>query len=1090
MAGGEGSLGAAGRVRGVRPRLFLVPSTLTLLHRVCWNGTPVAGERSQTLLAVLAQHREGATIAQLVAEVWGDEPPANPAKALQVVVSRTRAATAPELVERTPQGYRLGDVEVDAVRLASLVRGAQNALAQGEVAAAQADARAALALGAEHPAYGASGALARVHETATDELSRARLLLGIALSRGGEHDEALSLLEGTDHHHDEPALACLLRSEAAVRGAGVALERYERHRADLAGRLGIDPGPELQRLHGELLAADRPVREGVHFDATPLLGRDEDLRALRGLVDAARVTSIVGAGGLGKTRLAHVLARRVDQPVVHFIELAGVVAPEDVVGEVGSALGVRDSVSSRRDLTREQRADVRTRIAQQLDRASTLLVLDNCEHVIAAVADLVAFLVATTRDLRVVTTSRAPLAIAAERVYALGELETDDAVELFVQRARSARPSVSLDRGVVADVVTRLDGLPLAVELAAAKVRVMSVEDISRRLEHRFALLRGGDRSAPDRHRTLLAVIDWSWNLLADRERHALRVLSVFQDGFSLDTAEEVLGSAALELVQHLADQSLLTVTDAVGSVRYRMLETVREFGRMQLVDAGEDEAARSLQRAWAHGYAGRYTPQLHSPQEFAAIDALEAEEANLADVLHLAVAEPDREVLVVLLAALGTFWSIRGEHGRVFTLIDAVERALEGWEPPPELVEQTRTALCMLITNALIGYPGEPTGLIELLRQVGTGPRGTALGGVATIVLALDPQDPASGNRRIDALCDDPDRHVARQALQYRSHVMENAGDPQGGLQAAKRCVELWREEDGPWAQAIMHTLLAELHSELGDIEEAARHAALAVPVLDRLGADDDAGQARQIIALAAIAREDLDAAERILDEVDERGRNGSGLRAAAMRSDIGRAELDLARREVAKGLARYRSSVVTTRTVRLPGMGESTGLEPWIMFSESAALTAYAVHARGEEGADLWDHLRLSALRSVRGRHEFVDYPILGLVLYSLGLGGLLREALPAPDAVRLLVLADRFGYNRFVPTMAWENASGPAERLASGAIARLQQEYGDRRGEELLEEAGAFVEQLFGDQAGARRPAARMEWSDSAAEERDQS
>ena len=196
------------------------------------------------------------------------------------------------------------------------------------------------------------------------------------------------------------------------------------------------PVRRCRRCYGELLAADRPVREGLLFEATSLVGRDEDIRALRAAVREARVTSILGPGGLGKTRLAHLLGREADQPIVHFVELVGVAAPEDVVGEVGSALGVRDSVSGRRVLTAEQRNDVRARIAQVLDQAPTLLILDNCEHVVEAVADLVAYLVATCRRLRVVTTTRAPLAIAAERVFPLGQLSEDAAADLFCAARR------------------------------------------------------------------------------------------------------------------------------------------------------------------------------------------------------------------------------------------------------------------------------------------------------------------------------------------------------------------------------------------------------------------------------------------------------------------------------------------------------------------------------------------------------------------------------------------------------------------------------------------------------------------------------
>jgi predicted ATPase len=254
----------------------------------------------------------------------------------------------------------------------------------------------------------------------------------------------------------------------------------------------------------------------------------------------------------------------------------------------------------------------------------------------------------------VLTTSRAPLAIAAERVYPLGQLEADDAARLLCERAVAARPGVELDDAVVRRVARRLDGLPLAIELAAVKVRAMSLAEIDRRLENRFALLRGGDRAAADRHQTLLAVIDWSWNLLDEDERRALRRLSLFHDGFTLEAAEATLGATALEAVPGLVDQSLLSVEEADGRVRYRMLETVREFGGMQLVDAGEDADARAARRRWATAYARREAPRLFRPQQLEAIAAVGAEETNLADELRDALADGDAGTVVELLAALG----------------------------------------------------------------------------------------------------------------------------------------------------------------------------------------------------------------------------------------------------------------------------------------------------------------------------------------------------------------------------------------------------------------------------------------------------
>ena len=432
--------------------------------------------------------------------------------------------------------------------------------------------------------------------------------------------------------------------------------------------------------------------------------------------------------------------------MVHFVELVGVTSAEDVAVEVGSVLGVRDSVSSRGALTAQQRADIRARIAQRLGQSPGLLILDNCEHLIEAAAELVAFLISAAPDLRVLTTSRAPLAIAAERVYPLGELKAADAAELFSERAVAARPGVRLDEQVVASIVTRLDGLPLAIELAAAKVRAMSVEEIDRRLEDRFALLRGGDRSAPDRHQALLTVIEWSWNLLNADEQRALRRLALFHDGFTLEAAETVLGTTAFDAVRGLVDQSLLSVREAPAGVRYRMLETVREFGRMRLVAAGEDAGARAAQRGWATGYASAQLARIAGAGQFAAIDALGAEETNLADELRGAIADGDRGSLVQLLAALGLFWTMRGEHFRLLVLAGAVAEAVRGWRPPPDLADAARSAVAVTLSNSMMIGGGEgDRSLMALLRQLGPDPEGNAyISGLVRVLLAYDPADSA----------------------------------------------------------------------------------------------------------------------------------------------------------------------------------------------------------------------------------------------------------------------------------------------------------------------------------------------------------
>ena len=495
--------------------------------------------------------------------------------------------------------------------------------------------------------------------------------------------------------------------------------------------------------------------------------------------------SILGPGGLGKTRLAHLLGREAEEPVVHFVELAGVASPDDVVGEVGSALGVRDSVSGRRVLNAEQRADVRGRIAQQLDQVPTLLILDNCEHVVDAVADLVAPLVAATRDLRVVTTTRAPLSIAAERVFALGQLDDDAGVELFGQRAEAARPGVRLDDDAVRRVVARLDGLPLAIELAAAKVRAMSVADIDRRLDDRFALLRGSDRGAPDRHQTLLAVIDWSWNLLGEADRRALRRLAVFHDGFALDGADAVLGHDALGALESLAGQSLLTVrdgTDGADTLRYRMLETVREFGRSRLVEGGEEDDARAALRGWATDLAATSLDGLYGLDQIAVVRRLATEDNNLADVLREALVGGDPDTVVVLLAALGACWTIRGEHARVIALLGAFEELVEGWEPPPALVDATSRAAAALVMNTAVAEMVQPARARDLLDRLGPLSRDPGTRALCRLMTTSD----AIAAPELMAHADDPDRHVAMLALQWASHGLENHGDPEGAARVA----------------------------------------------------------------------------------------------------------------------------------------------------------------------------------------------------------------------------------------------------------------------------------------------------------------
>jgi predicted ATPase/tetratricopeptide (TPR) repeat protein len=981
---------------------------LTVLDDVTWYGEPVPGERTHALLRGLAEAGpRGLSEAALVDEVWGDDVPANPTKALQVVVSRARSATSPDAIERTARGYRLAlataDVDVWALRPE-----------------------------------------------------------GLRLAAVGDYAAALPLLERTEA--DDEVIAALLRAVAGVHGVPAALERYEAYRADLADRLGVDPSPTLQALHTELLARDRPVREGLLYDASRLIGRDEDVAALAETIRTSRVTSIVGAGGLGKTRLAHLMGRLAEQPVVHFVELAGVTSPEGVAVEVGDVLGVRESVTDRLTSAAARRTDLVSRIVDQVGTAPGLLILDNCEHLVEAVADLVSVLVVRTPALRVLTTSRAPLGIAAERVYQLPQLELDDAVELFDERASAARPGARLDPGEVRALVARLDGLPLAVELAAAKVRVMSVAEIARRLENRFALLRGGTRDAPERHQTLLAVIDWSWNLLDDAERTALRRLAVFRDGFSLSGADAVVDGDALGPLSSLVDQSLVTVVEGPGGLRYRLLETVREFGQMQLVDAGDDrETARRL-RDWGVDFSLRSWSTLFGPAQVATMAEIRTEEGNLVDVLRRCLHEGDVDAVVALMACLSDFWTVEGSHLKVVGLAHDVEDVVADATVPADLTAALRTTLAAIAFNVMIFSDQFTSRSLSRLEELAPGVGGTRSEAQAKVLLAarrgLEENDPDE----IERLCEDPEPRVRQLALQWASNMYENLGDLAEARRRAERSRELADGLDGPWPRALVGAQLAGITIQIGEMDQALRYAVEALPVMEALGASEDVAQLKAVLALAAMEDGRYDDASRIFDEIEQEDA-GAGVFGAAIILLCGRPELDLVAGRIDEGLRGYRHAVHVLQTRAVPGLGETIGYEPWVYYPQAAAISAHVRSGRRELATELRDDLRAKVPNTLAGDTGFLDYPVAGSAMVALAEWELTSDPEPAAAerAVRLLVLADLFGYNRQLPSLAWGPAAAMAEAVLPGGVDRIRAEIGVHHAPELREEALRLVTEL---------------------------
>ena len=436
-------------------------------------------------------------------------------------------------------------------------------------------------------------------------------------------------------------------------------------------------GPRtIPRMLPAAAAAEAPTKlsAGLPSPLTRLIGRDESLAELERLLAASRLLTLTGTGGSGKTRLAMELARRAAEAgvAVTWVDLACLADPALVSSRIATALGIREAPGR----------SAEEALLEMLCEQRRLLVLDNCEHLVEAVAEIVETMLAACGRLVLLATSREALRVSGERAWLVPALATPaseadlapealaacGAVQLFAERAAEASRSFALTRDNAAAVVRvcrRLDGLPLAIELAAARAGVLGVEQIADRLDDAFRLLGTGPRRAVPRHRTLRAAIDWSYSLLAQSERRLLARLAVFAGGFSLEAAEavgadeELPGSTILDLLAALVGKSLVRVDDARGAPRYHLLETVRQYARERLHEAGAAEEDRTRRRHAEHflTLARELEPRLMS-DDLPTLDRLGAERDNVRAALAWSrEAGRDEEIGLPLAAAFHWYW-------------------------------------------------------------------------------------------------------------------------------------------------------------------------------------------------------------------------------------------------------------------------------------------------------------------------------------------------------------------------------------------------------------------------------------------------